>query len=191
MNKFRNLIPGIRDKDKNIRRMAYIGYTLLIIFVVIILVPSKYNSKIVSKLEGSSSYVVKRPVIKKPIANYPKQPKMINLKQERELISRSTHMLQKKLGDMSDVTYDKQSSTFLIKPKSDELIIKIISLIDGNTKYREQWDESVLELRSLSSQVNKLVPNSSVALVNPFNEQNKLLLINKGTVLYDFTKSNS
>ena len=93
-------------------------------------------------------------------------------------------IMQENMSMYVDIEFDKTSKTFIMTPNNEELANEIALLASGIGF--DEWDILVNGLTSMSETgVTSLGEGYSITLVNPHNEENILLWVMDGVVMYD------
>ena len=93
-------------------------------------------------------------------------------------------IMQENMSMYVDIEFDKTSKTFTMTPNNEELANEIALLASGIGF--DEWDVLVNGLASMSETgVTSLGEGYSITLVNPHNEENILLWVMDGVVMYD------
>lgn len=94
------------------------------------------------------------------------------------------HILQKGCSKIGIVHYDKSQEAYIITPTDSAFIEDLRQVLDsGDTT---SWDELVDVITKLSSKVSETVGSgTSIAMANPANTSNVILIITDGVVVYD------
>ena len=75
-----------------------------------------------------------------------------------------------------------------ITPKDPNFTLEVIGLMNGDLNIRKNWEELTKTIVELSSNIYDYSSEYTIAIVNPVNENNYLLVVYNDTVIYDFSK---
>lgn len=95
--------------------------------------------------------------------------------------------MEENFSELTDVVYEEEDNAFLLYPKEDlsESLMAMPLLYDDDD-YRGSWDFMVDNLANMSETIRKNHGSGvQIHLVNPANEDNYLLSILDGVVLYN------
>lgn len=93
-------------------------------------------------------------------------------------------LLQKGCSKIGTVHYDKSQKAYIITPTDPAFVQDLGYVLDsGDT---QEWDTLVDTMAELSAKVSKTVGSgTSIAMANPANTSNVILIIADGVVVYD------
>jgi len=97
------------------------------------------------------------------------------------------NILTNSFDGIGKITYNEEYEVYLIEPTDPAFIESMIYISEGLPAYVAEWESLVSNMQGLSSSISDLIPEASVAIVNPANPENILLHIWQGIVIYDFT----
>ena len=85
----------------------------------------------------------------------------------------------------SEVTFNKEAKVYQIELKGDQMIMEIGQMVNG-TRSKDSWYSLVDSTVTVSNNMSGFLGEGySVALTNPANKENIILLVRDGIVLYD------
>lgn len=85
----------------------------------------------------------------------------------------------------SEVTFEKKQKMYMIKLNDGPITTELAQMVSG-TMGKEPWYNLVDATVSASNNVKSAVgPGYSISLTNPANEENIILLVTDGVVMYD------
>ena len=124
----------------------------------------------------------------KPVAP-PKEEKEVAPKEDLTDKSVDEAIMLKKLKEnfieVGDVTFDEESKVFTVHPEDPQVAVELAEMLDG-TRSKESWYNLVESFTGLSERIGrKLGPGYGLAMANPVNEENVILIITDGLVIYD------
>lgn len=94
-------------------------------------------------------------------------------------------LLQDSFEGTGDVDFIQDSKMFTVTPTDSAFTMEILMMLEG-TKGLDDWNNLTETMATLSSSFSELLGEGySVALVNPINTDNYLILAMEGVVLYD------
>lgn len=107
-------------------------------------------------------------------------------KQQR--IHKELKELKETYKNDAKVTYSKKYKAFMIEPTEQDFTANVVeAAANGQTS---EWNKFTKAMKNLSVTIgiDKKLPNTSVALVNPNNSKNLLYVAKNGETTYDFLK---
>lgn len=100
------------------------------------------------------------------------------------LVEEGLRILRENMGRIAKISYKNDTSTFIVTPTEEGFKSDLLGVSQG--KYLSEWDSVVDGMVRLSYSMKSVLPGKSIALMNPFNEGNFLLLVKDGMIMYDF-----
>lgn len=98
------------------------------------------------------------------------------------------NIMKKELKAYADVKFDKTTNTFLVIPTDKDLIDAIVILSNDtkNATLLPKWNDMVDGMKVASATISESLPGYNMSLINPLNQENTLLFMNDGEVIYNF-----
>jgi hypothetical protein len=96
-----------------------------------------------------------------------------------EAFQRIEQLVEDTFNDIAKVTYDNSHLTFYITPKSN-FRVDLSAALDGNADALAAWAVFVDEVKQLSESMEKIHPNFSIAILQPYRANKCLLYVNAG-----------
>lgn len=95
--------------------------------------------------------------------------------------------LEKNFEGMARIDYDETNDTMRIIPTDQNFTMEILFMMSGVTG-TEEWDALVENFQTLSESMSGLVDEDiMLSLVNPENEENTILLVQNGYIIYNLS----
>jgi hypothetical protein len=94
-----------------------------------------------------------------------------------EAFQRIEQLVEDTFKDIAKVTYDKSHLTFYITPKSN-FKVDLSAALDGNEDALSAWNDFVDEMKQLSESMEKIHPNFSIVILQPYRANKCLLFVN-------------
>ena len=95
-------------------------------------------------------------------------------------------IMQENFAGIATVDVDKELKIYSITPTDSGFITDLNNVINGDPDAIDSWDTMVANMQDLSTNVSEIAPGYSIALVNPVNTENVLLLFIDGYEFYNF-----
>jgi len=92
---------------------------------------------------------------------------------------------EQSFAGVGDITFDIESKMYIVHPTDPQVAEEIAGMING-TMSKESWYRLVEATVGTSNRIlDSMGPGYSVAVANPVNDDNVILLVTDGLVLYD------
>ncbi len=88
--------------------------------------------------------------------------------------------------DVANVTYDEAEDAYILIPTDPDFIQALLLVNDKNAEALIAWKELVSNFIYLSETMYEFLPDTVLALANPVNTDNVVLVVWNGIVLYDY-----
>lgn len=96
-------------------------------------------------------------------------------------------IMSESFSELGDLSYDAENDAFTLIPTDPGFSQELTTMALGITG-KDDWNFMVGEFASLSEAIAELVDeNIGLAILNPENTDNIILLVRNGHVIYDFT----
>ena len=130
---------------------------------------SKIENKIITKDKKSTIKPTIKPTIKSTI-----KPTI-----KKNTFDIQLAILRENFENVADIKYKKSIKTIEIIPYDESFMVEAMQAYN-----RDTWNGLIKNLKEISRQIED--DNILLCLVNNLNKENYILIINNGTVIYDF-----
>lgn len=95
-------------------------------------------------------------------------------------------LLKDSFKGIADITLDKKENAFLITPIDPAFVRDITNVYLEDPVAMQNWDALVEAYVGLSNSISMIESGYSIAIVNPSNTENVLLIVHDGVVVYNY-----
>lgn len=133
------------------------------------------------KTTSANTETTNKPIIETTTANIAEED---NATMENSMLV----IMKNELKDYANVEFDKTTNTFLVIPTDNDMInaIVILSNDTNNATLLPNWNNIIDSMKVASATISESLPGYNLSLINPLNQENTLLFINDGEVIYNF-----
>lgn len=96
-------------------------------------------------------------------------------------------ILNESMGSTCRITVDREYQIFELTPVDHDLKMAFIFLMDGEEEIMPSYKSMLDSFKYLSETIADHLPGYSLALINPVNTENYLVVAMSGIIIYDFT----
>ncbi len=105
---------------------------------------------------------------------------------EKEIALLYLEVFKQGFAGRADVSLNQEKKGYEIIPTHPSLLVNIAAVRKGDPQAIEIWESFVEAFVDTSGTMKDELPNYYIALINPYNIENWLLMILDGVILYDF-----
>lgn len=102
------------------------------------------------------------------------------------LVQSSLKVLRDSFDGVADIAVDENLKLFSVIPTQTAFINDLLDIINKDATALASWSKTVDSFKDVSKSVSNILPGYSIALANPVNNDNVLLTVYDGLVVYNF-----
>lgn len=139
------------------------------------------KKKEVKNTKTETNEVTKKPTIKPTV-----KPTIKPTINKDTMLNLQLNILKTDFKNVAEIKYKKEAKIIEIIPIEKSFMLEAMQAYNGDQVALNTWNELKNNLKGISSNVSKDI---MISIVNNLNNENYLLVVNNGKVLYDFVKN--